>query len=589
MGIASTIKDSVEKACSSLGLEGEFSVEWPAREEMGDYSTNASLVLSRKAGVPPRELAEKIASKISIPGMEIEVAGPGFINFRASDSLLLSETEKAGMPGYGRSGIFKGMKVMVEFTDPNPFKEFHIGHLYSNSVGESISRILEFCGAEVRRADYFGDVGMHVAKAVWGMLRMMEEQGTAMDEIAKKPLDDRIKFMGRAYALGASAFKEDEKAAEEIRALNAMIYVISQDFFREKYGKEPNVDYTRHLMKSRFDVETVRKVYLSGRSWSLEKFKQIFRRLGTEFDFYYPESIAAEIGYSLVMEGLEKGIFDVSEGAVVFKGEKYGLHTRVFINSMGLPTYEAKEIGLAPMKHEDFPYDLSIIITGNEVDEYFRVLLKVLSILRPDLGRKTIHISHGMVRLPEGKMSSRTGNVIPGEWLVDEAKRMILEEMKERGGADEEVAEILAVASVKTSLLKYSVGSDIIFDFSSSVSIDGDSGPYLEYTHARARSILRKSDGIRVEDGEISDEERHVMRWIMKFPETVEKAGASKSPNTISSYLFELAKRFNSFYSAKKVVEGDAAVRHRLLITKAVAEILKTGMHLLGFRAVDRM
>lgn len=438
------------------------------------------------------------------------------------------------------------------------FLEFHIGHLYSNSVGESICRILEFSGNNVKRANYQGDIGLHVAKSIWGMKVKFKKEKITLADLAKNDLKERIKFMGQAYALGASSY-DNESVKKEINTINKKVFELADD---------------------------VKEIYQTGRKWSLEYFETIYKRLGTKFDYYYFESEIAKAGVEIVEKFLKKGIFEKSKGAVVFPGEKYGLHTRVFINSMGLPTYEAKELGLAPTKYKDFKYDQSIIITGNEIDEYFRVLIEALKKTNPELGDKTTHISHGMVRLPEGKMSSRTGKIITGEWLLDEAKKSIQESHK----TNESTADKIAVAAVKYALLKSSVGQNIVFNFSESVSIEGNSGPYIQYTIARANSVLSKAKvGNKIKINEkLNNEETAILKQLIKFPEIVSYAAEKYSPSTICTYIHELAQRFNSFYNLHKIVGSDNE-EFRLILTKATATTLKSGLNLLGVESPERM
>src|SRR3989344_3643544 len=472
--IETELREVIEKAAGERVV-----LEHPANSEHGDYSTNIALVLAKKLNKDPREVAEEILSKVKSQKSKVfdsvQVAGPGFINFFLSHNYLMGEMGEVQKKKekYGTSVSSKGKKVMVEFTDPNPFKEFHIGHLYSNIVGESLSRVFESQGALVKRANYQGDVGMHVAKAVWGMKKKMEADKLSLAGLAKKSLEERVKFLGQSYALGADAFERDESAKKEIGELNRKIFALDKE---------------------------IKELYLKGRKWSLDYFEKIYKRLGTKFNYYYFESKVGKVGLETVKEGLKKGIFEESQGAVIFPGEKYGLHSRVFINSQGLPTYEAKELGLAPTKYRDFKYDLSLIITGNEIIEYFKVLLVVLKEIEPKLAEKTRHISHGMVRLPVGKMSSRTGSVITAEQLIDEVKSRVRKIMESSGTGSEipqreqgVTAEAIAVGTVKYALLHVRLGKDIIFDFEKSLSLQGDSGPYLQYTYARCKSILRQS------------------------------------------------------------------------------------------------
>lgn len=589
--IKEELRKLIQEAVERLGFEAkEINLEHPENIEHGDYSTNVALVLAKKLGKNPYELAEAIASKLksnqSIKTHDrtfsyfiekIEVAGPGFINFFLSKEYFLREIEVIckEKEKYG-SGKSKE-KVIVEFTDPNPFKEFHIGHLYSNAVGEAISRIFEKNGAEVKRANYQGDVGLHVAKAIWGMDKIMQETQISFSQISKRPIKERIEFLAKSYAKGSKAFEENESAKAEIIALNKKI----------------------------FDQEKeIKSLYEKGRKWSLEYFETIYKRLGTKFDYYFFESKVGDVGKSIIEEGLEKGIFQKSEGAIIFPGETYGLHSRVFINSLGLPTYEAKELGLAPEKYRKFKYDLSVIVTGNEINEYFKVLLCVMKQMYPELGEKTRHVSHGMVRLPEGKMSSRTGNVITGEQLLDEMKLRVLRIMSASGTEilekeREKTAEMIAVGAVKYSLLRVSLGKDIVFDFDTSLSLEGDSGPYLQYTYARCQSIIRKAklnptrvDPLQGYKGStFAREETDVLRVLYRFPEIVRDAAEKFSPSIAANFAFDLAQKYNLFYNTHSVLQAKTKElkEFRLALTSATAQILGNSLYLLGIPVPERM
>ena len=574
-------------------LESQLDLEHPAVEAHGNYSSNVALTTFEKAeGKIPREMAEKIVSvlqsneKLKKVVSRIEVAGPGFINFYLTKSVLVDELKRIEREklDFGKRDFLKGKKIMVEYTDPNPFKEFHIGHLFSNTVGESLVRLFESQGAIVKRVNYQGDVGMHVAKAVWGMMKLADEipaESTSLPEKAK--------FMGKAYAFGATKFEEDEQIKKEIAELNKKIY-----------DQDP----------------AVMDLYIKGRKWSLDYFETVYQRLGTKFDYYYFESVAGKAGLEFVKESLKKGIFQESKGAIIFPGEKYGLHTRVFVNALGLPTYEAKDLGLASTKYKDFPYDESVIVTGNEINEYFRVVITALKQIDPKLGEKAHHLSHGMVRLPEGKMSSRTGKVLTGEWLLDEVKKMVLKRMESSTvefspGERESTADKIAVGAVKYALLRAGIGHDVIFDFEKSVSIEGNSGPYLQYTYARTRSVLAKAGfkkGVSLADAketpyQINQEELAILRWIYRFPEVVMEAAKQYAPNLICTFLYELAQRFNTYYNKHRILENNEQKamnneqktmnkeqrEFRLLMTAAVGQTLKNGLTLLGIQTPEKM
>jgi arginyl-tRNA synthetase len=345
----------------------------------------------------------------------------------------------------------------------------------------------------------------------------------------------------------------------------------------------------------------VNKLYDTGRRWSLQYFEEIYKRLGTKFDYYYFESDAAKAGKKIVEQGIKKGIFKKSQGAVVFPGEKHGLHTRVFINSVGLPTYEAKELGLAPTKYKDFAYDLSLIITGNEIIDYFKVLLTALAKINPSIAEKTKHLSHGMVRLPEGKMSSRTGNIVTAEQLIGEVKKRALHIMESSRSdipkaQQQATAEIIAVGAIKYSLLRVGLGKDIIFDFDKSLSLEGESGPYLQYTYARCRSILRqvnlaKLSFPKLSLAKFSKEEEKLLRLLYRLPEVVESAAQNFSPNLVASFVFDVAQAYNNFYNTHRVLQAETKeVKHfRLLLTGAVAQIIQNSLYLLGMKTPERM
>ncbi len=342
------INDVIREAITRLVGEVEFVVEHPADEKMGDYATNVAMVLAKRDGKNPREVATELSFGLAADKdlmnliEKVEVAGAGFLNFWMKRNVYLEnmlDVLRVGN-GYGKNNVYKGKKVMVEYTDPNPFKQFHVGHLMSNAIGESVSRLYEYCGAEVKRACYQGDVGMHVAKAIWGMLKV-DKKIWASDN-----LEEKIRMMGVSYADGVKAYGENEDHKKEIEEINKKIYEQSD--------------------------EQLYLLYNHGRRWSLEYFEKIYEILGTRFDNYYFESDMSTKGKEMVMNNPQ--VFEESQGAMVFKGEQYGLHTRVFVNSLGLPTYEAKELVLAGVKKDDYDYDLSVVVTANEINDYFRVL-----------------------------------------------------------------------------------------------------------------------------------------------------------------------------------------------------------------------
>ncbi len=549
----------------------DFEISHPKDEKNGDYSTNIALLLAKRVGQNPRELAEKIASVLQndvemnrLIG-KIEVAGAGFINFYLKPEWLAAEADRATAGEYGKNKKLTGKKVMVEYTDPNPFKEFHIGHLMSNTIGEAIARLVAAQGATVKRVNYQGDVGLHVAKAIWGMQHELAEKKLTIKKMKVWGLQERQKFMGAAYARGATAYEDDAAAKVAMHTLNKHIY-------------------------DRDDA-TINELYDVGRAWSLEYFETIYARLGTKFDEYFFESEAGKVGLEVVEEGLLKHVLEIGDdGAVVYKGEKDGLHTRVFRNKLGLPTYEAKDLGLAKTKYGRWAYDRSYIVTANEITEYFKVVLTVMAQLYPDLAAKTTHLPHGIMKLPTGKMSSRTGKVVTGEGLLNELKDTVLAKIGDREVADkEQVADRVAVGALKYTVLKQQVGGDIVYEPSKMTNLEGDTGPYIQYTYARATSVLAKAKteihDLRFMIQEINAEELSILRWLYRYPEAIEEAGRQYAPHIVASYLYELAGRYNTFYNKHQIVGNE----ERVYLTRAVANVLASGLDVLGIAAPQSM
>ena len=549
----------------------EIKTEIPENNIFGDYSTNIALLLGKIEKKNPMEVANVLLNDFNAKKLDIfekiEIKEPGFINFFVSKKYLFNNLKNVlQKKDYGFLKPLKGKKIIIEFTDPNPFKLFHIGHLYSNIVGESLCKLIETLGATVRRANYQGDVGLHVAKAIWGFLDLKERN-------PKEFHPEDIEDWARSYMYGAQMYEEDKKAKEEIIIINKELY--------KKSGPKIN------------------ELYRKGRKLSLDYFEKIYKRLGVKFDYYYFESEVADFGKKIVKDGLEKGIFKKSEGAIIFPGEDYGLHNRVFVNSQDLPTYEAKELGLAITKYKKFKYDKSIIITGNEVNEYFKVLIMALMQIDPVLGGKTFHIGHGMVRLSEGKMGSRTGNVVTAESLLEDTKSLVFDLIKSSTDflpkEKEDVIEKITMAAVKYSLLKTSIGQDIVFDFKTSLNIKGNSGPYLQYSAVRCKSLIKKAkykvsaDGFQKEI-DFSKEELSVLRRIIHFPEIVAEAAQNYSPNIICNFAFQLAQEYNVFYNTNPILNSEKEVKNfRLFLTSAVLRILEKSLYLLGIPIPEKM
>jgi len=558
--IRAAINDVLEQMQIS---EMDFVIEHPVDMSHGDYASNVALVAAKVAGKAPRALAEELIAALSeqIEYVEkIEVAGPGFLNFYLHRDFFIKEVARSLEQGedWGKNNMWAGKKVIVEYTDPNPFKEFHIGHIFTNSVGESIARLFMMAGADTKKVNYQGDVGLHVANAIYGMKQLGLTAGQ----------DFSAKDLGKAYAIGSKAYKDDDLIKEEIREINRKIY-------------------------SRED-ENINILYDAGRKKSLDYFETIYQLVGTEFDDYFFESEAGPRGKDLVLG--HPDVFPLSDGARIYDGEKVGLHTRVFLNKEGLPTYEAKELALAKLKEERLgSYDHSVISTANEVSEYFKVLKHAMSQIYPKLAEKTEHIGHGTVRLATGKMSSRTGEVISALDFIEEVKQAAINKVNEAGVVKEvsdDLATDIAVGAIKYATLKSNILQDSVFDKDQALSFEGNSGPYLQYTYARIGSAVEKAKGLGIVPNyqTTSPTPYLIERWLYRFPEVVESALDDRQPHQVATYLIELASAFNSFYANEKIADtSDNLAPYKVAVAEAVAQTLKNGLWVLGIKAPEKM
>ena len=533
-----SIQEQIKQAIKNL-YNIDFDVEVTAAPDNidADYSSNAPLKLAKELHKAPMQIAEEIG--LGTP------SAPGFLNFSLSEDYL-----KDALNNYKiGSDTFADKTVICEFSDPNPFKVLHVGHLYTSIVGDSISRLFEYAGANVVRANFGGDVGLHVAKTMY-VLKQKDTSSLTIEDIAK------------CYVEGTAAYEDDEAAKAEITALNKEIYKINAE-----------------------DIHSTElaDLYWKGRELSYDYFKAFYASIGVKFDKYYPESTVAALGLQTVKEQLEKGVYEMSDGAVIFDGDKFGLHTRVFINKEGVPTYEAKDVGLIFTKYNDFHFDKSVVITGSEQLEYMKVVLKSVEQYAPELVEKTSHLTHGLVKLPGNvKMSSRKGNFLKAVDVLN----MVKEELKNEYNSEDEK---VALAATKYAFLKYRMGGNIIFDPKESVKMTGNSGPYLLYSAVRAKKILSNcSNDNELENYTYNIYEKKLIKKILEYKTVLDDAVAEMAPHKVANYLYELAQEFSRFYENCPVA-GSAEEATRAKLVKTYLETITHGLNILGIEIPEEM
>lgn len=558
------MKQELEQAAGAavknlFGVEAVVELTRPDGQ-FGDYATNVALQLSKQLGRPPRDIAadlvDVLETDLQDSVAELTIAGPGFINLRLHDRCLT-----AAIADPQSRKPYDSQTVLVEYSDPNPFKPLHAGHLYTTLMGDVIARLVEQGGGKVTRLNYGGDVGLHVGKSMWAIIEHLG--GENPEKLAGIPEADRGAWLGSRYVEGNNAYEDDEAAKAKIIEANRRVYELHAAGDRDS---------------------PFARIYWTCRQWSYAFFEELYRQLEVvPFDRFIPESEVTPLGLETVRQQLAAGVYQESDGAVVYDGESRGLHTRVFINSQGLPTYETKEVGLLLTKWRDYHFDSSYVITASEQDQYMQVVLDSISRFEPVATERTRHINHGVVKLQGGvKMSSRRGNIVGALDIIDAARQ---------AGAESgyETAESTVLAAIKYALLKVRIGSDVIYDPKESIALEGNSGPYLQYAHARACGILAKATESA---GNLPDSfepgERLLAVKLTEYNEVVDKAVSELMPHYICTYLYELAQTFNVFYEHNRV-NGDSRAAERLALVRTYEETLRSGLMLLGITAPEKM
>lgn len=553
---------AIGKALQALDLpEVSFVVEHPKDLTHGDFATNVALVTSKQVGRSPAEIAQDIVNTLQSSGVEgvekIELAGPGFINFTMKRDVFVSEIKNTFDENWGKTNLYEGQKILVEHSSPNLFKPFHIGHLMNNTIGEAITRLAKHSGAEVTTMSFPSDISLGVAKAIFIILEKHIEAGQLF-----KPKD--IVLLGQAYTEGVKRYEDDP-------SIHARVKEISDNLYGNV--KSPELD-----------------VFTACKKFNIDYFEQIVQKLGSHFDSYIYESEAGVEGKKIVLENTPN-VFTESEGAVVYvpAEDRKDINTAVFINSQGNPTYEAKDIGLLNLKFQTYNPDHSIFITDGQQVSHFQVVLDAAKHINSVWAHKSLHRYHGRMTFKGQKMSSRLGGVP----LVEDVIGAVVDEVKEKNpDSEKETAQKIAIASLKYAILKSKAGMNIDFDPETSLSFEGDSGPYLQYTAVRAGSLLQKGTEQSIAPSLDTPQTgtEILERVIVRFPEVVARAQNEWSPHYLVTYLTELAQYFNSWYGGAKIIDEDkAASAYRLAIVSSVRNTLLRGLNMLGIEVPEKM
>ena len=631
------VKVIVKSLIKVTGFDKEMiHLEMPDREEFGDYSSNVAMQLfsqnkeqntKDKDSKSPRELAEKIIEKLKQDKElqevvdKIEVAGPGFINFWLKREVLIQNLQEIiyRKKDYGEVLKKSVKKVIIEHTQPNTNKPNHIGHLRNSLLGMSLVRLYSAIGYDVVSTNVNNDRGIANIKGMWAYLMFGRDvTRTVLDkpqdyvpgnisnwkdilndwnnnpDIWKKPEDFNLKpdvWVGKFYIIGNNLYKDNESVKEQMYEML-------------RFWEESN--------------EKVLKLWKKMNGWFYEGSWQTLKRIGVSLDVQEYESELYKKGKEIVVNAINRGVKSFSKlesGAVQVNLEQYGLPNKILVRSDGTAIYMTFDIELTRKRSQDMGMDFGIWVVANDQILHFQQLFAICQLLGFGTRDKWHHLAYGYVFLPEGKMSSREGRLVTIDELLDSSvakARNIRQEaglVKVKSKKHDKVDEVVGLGAVTYSMLNQNPMKDMVFNMDNSVSFEGNSGPYIQYTYARARSVTRKA-GITTGKAdevfqlpitnfqyEINAEELSLLRHFIRFSEIISMSAKNYSPNILCNYLYDLASKFNLFYQKHGIledksvrVEEQESVRNfRLVITLAIGQILKNGLNLLGIQAPERM
>ncbi len=539
-------------------------IETPPDSKMGDFAYPV-FKAAKKMKKNPAELATEVAAKIGPSDLidGVKSAGP-YVNFilkiqefgdRVLDDIQ-SQKDK-----YGNGSVGEGKKITVDFAQPNTHKEFHVGHIRNAVLGQSIINILRANGYEVIAASYIGDVGAHVAKALWGMDKFHKDE--------KFDKENRAQKLGQIYTEATKAVEKNEDYKKEIAEVLQALEAEKDPWF---------------------------SLWKKTREWSLDAFKAIFKELSVKPDVWYFESEVEKPGKELVQKMLTDGIAKKSEGAVIVDLEKEDLGVFLVLKTDGSSLYSTKDLALAMKKDKDHGADRQIFVVDVRQSLHFKQLFATLK--RMGFEKQLIHLSYDMVNLPGETMSSRAGNIVTYEDLRDQMVGQLVKETKKRheDWSDKKIAEVakaVSIASIEFMMLRQDADSIITFDMDEAMSFDGFTAPYMLYTVARIESVQKKSKKKAKADAALLTEEKEaeLLRKLSEYPEVVERAGLKFHVSSVATWVFELAQLFNEYYHDVRILDDENMdrMRARLALIDAVKVAMQNALKLLNIETLKEM
>lgn len=592
MDIETIVTEGVVKAVKELyGADADPKSLAPSatkREFEGDL-TVVVFPLLRMSRKSPEATASEIGEWLvaNVPAIEKYNAVKGFLNLTVSPAYWLGRLHEIASDadfGFRKAGPDSDL-VMVEYSSPNTNKPLHLGHVRNNLLGYSLSQILKANGHKVIKTNIVNDRGIHICKSMlawkkWGEGATPESTGKKGDHL----IGDFYVAFDKHYKAEVKEIAAREDISEEEAEKKSPLMAEAREMLRRWEGADPEV----------------RELWKMMNGWVYAGFDETYRRLGVDFDKIYYESDTYLEGKDLVLGGLEKGImFRKEDGSVWADLTNDGLDHKLLLRADGTSVYMTQDIGTAKLRYQDYPIDKMIYVVGNEQNYHFQVLSILLDRLGFKWGKDLTHFSYGMVELPEGKMKSREGTVVDADDLIDtmvaSAAEMGAERFAEMPAEESaEIARIVGLGALKYFLLKVDPRKNMLFNPKESIDFNGNTGPFIQYTYARIRSVLRKAEGFdaaATPQCEPNAKESVLIRKVADFPSVVAEAGRNYSPAVVANYAYDLAKEYNQFYHDYSILREENPARRelRLLLSYTVARTLKGAMSLLGIEMPERM
>ncbi|MCQ2412581.1 MAG: arginine--tRNA ligase [Sphaerochaetaceae bacterium] len=599
------VQTRLQRMYETSGHEGTLSdvvLQIPPKPEMGDLAFPL-FAFAKAFGKAPNMLAQQLADDINAlegkPDGEAFCAGP-YMNVRLNMDKMVSDLYanivKTGA-SYGKTGVFEGKKVMIEFSCPNTNKPLHLGHVRNDCIGQSMSQILKAGGAEVLKVNLINNRGVHICKS------MLAYQKFGGGETPKSSGIKGDHLVGNYYV----RFAQWEKEVLDKDTATFMAQGMSEDDAKAKAKavNAPDLEAQDMLRAWEQGDPEVMDLWRKMNQWTLDGVAQTYENTGISFDKYYYESDTYKLGKDKVLEGLEKGVFQKQkDGAIYIDNSDIGLDKKILLRKDGTSIYITQDIGTAINRHEDWPFDSLVYVVASEQRYHFKVLFHVLDKLGYDWAQDLHHLSYGMVFLPEGKMKSREGTVVDADDLIKSLTEMAKAEIVEKG-RDSELEDVdatahsIALGALNYYILQFDPTKDFVFNPKESLSFNGNTGPYLQYMGARISSMLRKYDEVRsdydvipFDPAQLSlEDERELIKMIGSFPETVTKACKQYDPSIICAYLYDMSKKFSHWYHDNQILKAETAslVKARVCLCEMVLQTMKNAFDLVGIPFLEKM